>query len=117
MLNDDGSARTQKVVQNGVISSVPVTMNVPSYQLITPGGDTQVVGNFEYRIPIVGPVTLALFTDAGVNKILRPNQLTMEPEPRGRPEQRVPAGRFRRQGADRARAPKKCAFRPAWSCR
>ena len=79
VLNDDGSARTQKVVQNGVVTSVPVTMTVPRYQLITPGGDTQVVTNFEYRIPIVGPVTMAIFGDAGMNRILRPSQLTMEP--------------------------------------
>jgi outer membrane protein insertion porin family len=78
VLNDDGSARTQKVVQNGVVTSVPVTMAVPSYQLITPGGDTQVVTNAEYRIPIVGPVTMAIFTDAGLNRILRPSQLTMD---------------------------------------
>src|ERR1019366_1728978 len=77
--NDDGSARTQKVVQNGVVTSVPVNMTVPQYQLITPGGDTQVVTNFEYRIPIVGPVILAIFGDAGVNRILRPSQLTMDP--------------------------------------
>ncbi len=79
VLNDDGSARTQKVVQNGVVTSVPVTMTVPRYQLITPGGDTQVVTNFEYRIPIVGPVVLAMFGDAGMNRILRPSQLTMDP--------------------------------------
>jgi outer membrane protein insertion porin family len=79
VLNDDGSARTQKVVQNGVVTSVPVTMTVPQYQLITPGGDTQVVTNFEYRIPIVGPVILAIFGDAGINRILRPSQLTMDP--------------------------------------
>jgi outer membrane protein insertion porin family len=79
VLNDDGSARTQKVIQNGVIASVPVTMTVPRYQLITPGGDAQVVTNFEYRIPIVGPVTLAFFGDVGMNRILRPSQLTMEP--------------------------------------
>jgi outer membrane protein insertion porin family len=78
VLNDDGSARTQKVVQNGVVTSVPVTMTVPRYQLITPGGDTQVVTNFEYRIPIVGPVILAIFGDAGMNRILRPSQLTMD---------------------------------------
>src|SRR5450755_3180868 len=78
VLNDDGSARTQKVVQNGVVISVPVTMPVPRYQLITPGGDTQVVTNFEYRIPIVGPVILAPFGDAGMNRILRPSQLTMD---------------------------------------
>jgi outer membrane protein insertion porin family len=54
-------------------------MTVPSYQLITPGGDTQVVTNFEYRIPIVGPVTMAIFGDAGMNRVLRANQLTMDP--------------------------------------
>jgi outer membrane protein insertion porin family len=79
VLNDDGTPRTQKVIQNGVVTSAPVTMTVPTYQLITPGGDAQMVGNFEYRIPIVGPVTMALFTDAGVNKILRSSELTMEP--------------------------------------
>jgi outer membrane protein insertion porin family len=79
VLNDDGSARTQKVVQNGVVTSVPVTMSIPRYQLITPGGDTQVVTNFEYRIPIVGPVILAPFVDAGLNRILRPSQLNMDP--------------------------------------
>jgi len=29
------------------------------------GGDTQILGNFEYRIPIFGPVTLAAFADVG----------------------------------------------------
>jgi len=79
VLNADGSARTQKVVSNGVLVDAPVTMTIPHYQLITPGGDTQVVANFEYRIPIVGPVTLAPFIDAGVDKILRRSQLTMDP--------------------------------------
>ena len=63
MLNDDGTARTQKVVDaNGDEVLAAVTMPIPIYQLIFPGGDTQVVGNFEYRIPIVGPVNLAFFT-------------------------------------------------------
>jgi outer membrane protein insertion porin family len=79
VFNDDGSARTQKVVRNGVITSTPVTMTIPTYQLITPGGDAQTVGNFEYRIPIAGPVVLAFFGDAGMNKILRSSQLTMDP--------------------------------------
>jgi outer membrane protein insertion porin family len=76
--NNDGSPRTQKVVTGGVLSAQPVTTTVPSYQLITPGGDWQSIGNFEYRIPIVGPVTLALFFDAGVNRILQPGQLHMD---------------------------------------
>jgi outer membrane protein insertion porin family len=29
------------------------------------GGDTQLLGNFEYRIPIFGPVALAAFADIG----------------------------------------------------
>ncbi len=79
VLNDDGSARTQKVISNGQVVSAPVTMQIPIYQLITPGGDTQVVTNFEYRIPIAGPVTLAFFGDMGMNKILLTNQLVMVP--------------------------------------
>jgi outer membrane protein insertion porin family len=58
---------------------VPLTQRVPIYQLIFPGGDTQVVTNLEYRIPIFGPVILAAFFDAGLNKISRPGQLRLNP--------------------------------------
>ena len=76
--DDNGSQRTQKIVSGGAIVSVPVTMTIPTYQLVTPGGDTRVIGNFEYRIPIIpGTVTLAPFFDAGLNKILFPNQLVL----------------------------------------
>jgi outer membrane protein insertion porin family len=77
VFNEDGTQRTQRILVNGVETQSPVTMRIPIYQLIFPGGDTQAIGNFEYRIPIVGPVNLAFFLDAGVNKILRSNQLTM----------------------------------------
>ena len=80
VFNNDGSPRTQNVVQGGSVVSQPVTMQVPIYQLITPGGDWQSVGNFEYRIPILGPVVLAAFADFGVNRVLRPDQLTMDPQ-------------------------------------
>ncbi len=79
VLNDDGSARMQKVIVDGVEQFVPVTRTIPIYQMIFPGGDAQGIGNFEYRIPIVGPVNLAIFFDAGLNKILRPSQLTLNP--------------------------------------
>jgi len=75
ILNADGSARTQRDSTGQLVNS---TMKLPVYQLVFPGGDTQMVGNFEYRIPIVGPVTLAAFLDAGVNKILRRGQLSMD---------------------------------------
>lgn len=55
----------------------------PVNTVIFPGGDTQWVTNLEYRIPIVGPVAVAPFFDAGMDFIwhkselnLRPNSLT-----------------------------------------
>jgi outer membrane protein insertion porin family len=93
-LNDNGSARTQRVIVNGVSQAQAVTMTVPTYQLITPGGDLQSIGNFEYRIPIMGPVTMALFVDVGINKILLPNQLTMEPSHVGDLNLQVPQAGF-----------------------
>jgi outer membrane protein insertion porin family len=77
--NSDGSPRTQKTISGGALTATPVTMQIPIYQLITPGGDWHSVFNFEYRIPIVGPITLAPFFDAGLNRILRPDQLNMDP--------------------------------------
>lgn len=57
------------------------TLNVPTlgYQIALPGGDLQGVGNFEYRIPIVGPVAMALFADAGLNGIIKKNSLQVDP--------------------------------------
>ncbi len=40
-----------------------------SYQIIP--GDTQLLGNFEYRIPIFGPVSMAAFADIGTSFNLR----------------------------------------------
>ena len=77
VLNDDGSPRVQKSIIDGVVTSTNVTQQLPIYQIIFPGGDTQLVTNFEYRIPILGPVTLAPFVDFGINKIVLTNQLRM----------------------------------------
>ncbi len=77
VLNDDGSPRMQKIISGGQQSLAPESLQIPTYQLITPGGDTQVVTNFEYRIPILGPVTLAPFFDMGLNRILYTSQLKM----------------------------------------
>ncbi|MGH9555938.1 MAG: outer membrane protein assembly factor BamA, partial [Terriglobales bacterium] len=54
-----------------------ITVPIPIRRIVFPGGDTSVVGNLEYRIPIVGPVTLAAFTDVGMNFILRDSQLRL----------------------------------------
>jgi outer membrane protein insertion porin family len=73
--NSDGTQRVQQIVQNGKVTTIPVTMQIPAYTTIFPGGDTSAVSNLEYRIPIFGPVTLAPFFDAGLNRISHPSQL------------------------------------------
>ena len=57
-----------------------VTVPLPVYSIIFPGGDTQAYANVEYRIPLVGPVTLAPFMDIGVNGIVRNGQLQVNAE-------------------------------------
>jgi outer membrane protein insertion porin family len=79
VINDNGQPRMQTVIIDGVEERIPVTMTAPIYRIIFPGGDTQLVGNFEYRIPLFGPVTLAPFFDVGLNKVSRLNQLTLNP--------------------------------------
>jgi outer membrane protein insertion porin family len=79
VLNSDGSARTTRIIVDGRETQSIVTQQIPVYQIIFPGGDFSTVGNFEYRIPIAGPVTLAAFFDAGLNKIVRPSQLVLNP--------------------------------------
>ncbi|MFN3324460.1 MAG: outer membrane protein assembly factor BamA [Bryobacteraceae bacterium] len=94
VLNEDGSARMQKIIIDGREEFTPVTMMIPTYQFIFPGGDTQMIGNFEYRIPIVGPLTLALFFDAGMNRISRKNQLTMNTDRVGELNSLFPQANF-----------------------
>jgi outer membrane protein insertion porin family len=79
---------------NGLTQYLPVTMQIPTYQFAYPGGDTNLVGNFEYRIPIFGPVVLAAFFDAGIDKLSLPSQLKLNP---GRVDQlnaQFPAANF-----------------------
>ncbi len=81
LLNNDGTARRQRIInQNGVSEFVNVSQKIPAYQLVTPGGDTSLIGNFEYRIPIFGPLILAAFFDAGMNRLLNTNQLQINPD-------------------------------------
>ncbi len=50
-------------------------VTLPVSQIIFPGGDTNWVANLEYRVPIVGPVTLAPFIDMGMDFITNTSQL------------------------------------------
>jgi outer membrane protein insertion porin family len=81
VLNNDGSPRQQRFVDpsTGTVTLSNVTQTIPTYQLVFPGGDMAAWGNFEYRIPIFGPVTLAAFLDAGMNRLVNTNQLQLNP--------------------------------------
>jgi outer membrane protein insertion porin family len=82
VLNNDGTPRQQRGIINPDTKAtglVNVTQKIPAYQLVFPGGDTNFVANFEYRIPIFGPVTLAAFFDAGVNRLSNLSQLKLNP--------------------------------------
>lgn len=57
-----------------------VTVPIPAETIIYAGGDTSLVSNIEYRIPIAGPVTLAAFNDVGMNFVALPGQLKLSPQ-------------------------------------
>jgi outer membrane protein insertion porin family len=52
-----------------------VSTTVPFDDIVHVGGDTQGLFNFEYRIPITGPFTLAPFFDVGNTWVLNRNAL------------------------------------------
>jgi outer membrane protein insertion porin family len=57
-----------------------LTVNVPTlgYTITFPGGDTEGIANFEYRIPIVGSYfSMDFFLDAGTVGAFRRNQLEL----------------------------------------
>jgi outer membrane protein insertion porin family len=54
-----------------------VTIPLPVQTLVYPGGDTSIVTNLEYRIPIAGPVTFAPFVDTGWNMAVRQSELRL----------------------------------------
>jgi outer membrane protein insertion porin family len=66
--------------------SVPIL----TYTATLPGGDLQSLGNLDYRIPIVGPVTAALFFDAGTDGILRKGALKLDPNGLAQLQQQFP---------------------------
>jgi outer membrane protein insertion porin family len=81
VLNNDGSPRQQRFVDpsSGTVSLSNVTQSIPTYQLVLPGGDLGAWTNVEYRIPIFGPVTLAIFLDAGMDRLVNTSQLQLNP--------------------------------------
>ncbi len=66
-------------VLNGNGTPTTGSINIPTlrYQTSFPGGDTEMVANLEYRIPIAPHVSASLFADAGATGALRRNQLQL----------------------------------------
>jgi outer membrane protein insertion porin family len=64
---------------NGTPIQRALSIPVLGYTITFPGGDLQSYGNFEYRIPIAGPVTAGLFMDVGTVGILRQDALKLDP--------------------------------------
>jgi hypothetical protein len=64
---------------NPFTPGIPGSVQVPtlSYQTSFPGGDTQGVANFEYRIPIAPHVSTSLFADFGATGAVRHDQLQL----------------------------------------
>src|SRR5271165_2975458 len=60
---------------SGYAFAVPVLVKSITF----PGGDTQGVANFGYRIPIAGPVAMSFFNDIGTVGTLRKGGLLLSP--------------------------------------
>jgi outer membrane protein insertion porin family len=58
-----------------VDASTGDVIKVPYDDIVHVGGDTQAVFNFEYRIPIAGPITLAPFVDIGNSWVINSKSL------------------------------------------
>ena len=56
-----------------------ISVPVLTYFATLPGADLQTFGNFEYRIPIAGPVEADLFFDAGTDGIVQKAGLHLDP--------------------------------------
>ncbi len=78
LTNPDGSCvpRDPTNPQDNQCIQVPL----PIYGVASVGGDTNLTTNLEYRIPVIGPFTFALFDDFGINAAVNRGQLQQSPE-------------------------------------
>jgi len=57
-----------------------VQVPLPIYGIASVGGDSNLIVNAEYRIPVVGPFDLKIFDDFGVDSAVNRGQLKQSPE-------------------------------------
>ncbi len=57
-----------------------IIIPIPIYRPVSVGGDVKVTTNIEYRIPIAGPVSFAIFDDFDITSVIRQSQLRQSVE-------------------------------------
>ena len=57
-----------------------ILVALPVYGISSIGGDTNLIANAEYRIPIVGSATFSFFSDFGIDSALNKGQLKQSPQ-------------------------------------
>jgi outer membrane protein insertion porin family len=57
-----------------------IAVPIPVYGIVSIGGDSNLITNAEYRIPIAGPVTFSVFDDFGLDVATNRGQLKQSPE-------------------------------------
>ncbi len=78
LTNPDGTCVPRDPSQPQLNQCIQVPL--PIYGIASIGGDTNLISNAEYRIPIVGSVTLAIFDDFGIDTAMNKSQLKQSPE-------------------------------------
>ena len=78
LTNPDGSCVPRDV--NNPQDNQCIQVPLPIYGIASVGGDTQMLANAEYRIPVVGPFDLKFFDDFGINSAVGHGQLKQSPE-------------------------------------
>jgi outer membrane protein insertion porin family len=78
LTNPDGSCVPRDPTQPQLNQCIQIPL--PIYGISSIGGDSNLTTNVEYRIPIVGPVTIAFFDDFGIDAALNKGQLKQSPE-------------------------------------
>jgi outer membrane protein insertion porin family len=78
LTNPDGTCvpRDPNNPQLGQCIQIPI----PVYGIASVGGDTNLMANAEYRIPIVGSAMISFFDDFGMNVITNRGQLKQSPQ-------------------------------------
>ena len=78
LTNPDGTCvpRDPNNPQLGQCIQIPI----PVYGIASVGGDTNLLANAEYRIPIVGSAMISFFDDFGMNVITNRGQLKQSPQ-------------------------------------